>query len=173
MIEESDLGELYPFQKVIWETRNVFDSCTINFVHDTRSSDKATMATLCNTSGKGVYVVASSYMDMMNKCYKQCHNRMRDPSPICIEMPSQTTNKEKAGMVYHTVERIKDGLLDKTRGGYDQWAIDSPQLWVFSAVPPHMDLLPDHKWKVWTITQDNDLHELRPLRSPKDVQQTS
>ncbi|WP_445772263.1 hypothetical protein, partial [Rheinheimera sp.] len=54
-------------------------------------------------------------------------------------------------------EQIKKGKLYDTRYKYQEYWIDSPQIWVFSNIEPDLSMLSLDRWRIWTINEQQQL----------------
>lgn len=77
----------------------------------------------------------------------------RDPKIVFIDMP-RAMDKTKLGGIYSAIEQIKNGYLYDMRYKFSEWWIDSPQVWVFTNIPPKTSLLSADRWKLWVIDRD-------------------
>lgn len=153
------LETLYPFQKQIWDSKDVFDDRTINLIYCPKGNNgKSVVAHLCRILGKGIVLPPLNDAEkLIQACCDIAHAKeVRDPSPIFIDLP-RAMNKERLNGIYTAVEQIKGGNLFDVRYHYKEWDIDSPQIWVFTNIKPDITMLSRDRWVVWNINDNREL----------------
>lgn len=161
------LNNLYPFQKVIFESAKVFEDRVINMIYcEGGNKGKSTIASLCELFGKGIDLPPVNDADkLIQSCCDICMSKdIRDPSPVFVDLP-RAMNKDRLNGIYTAIEQIKKGKLYDLRYTYKEWWIDSPQIWVFSNIEPDLSMLSKDRWRVWII---NEQRELVKYVEPKD-----
>lgn len=152
---------LRPFQKQIYDSANVFEPRIINYIYCEKGNNgKSTIASICELMGKGVDLPPCNDADKLIQsfCNICMTKRMRDPSPVFIDLP-RAMHKDAMNGIFAAVEQIKKGKLYDVRNKYKEWWIDSPQVWVFANVPPKTHLLSSDRWKIWIINDEYELIE--------------
>jgi len=153
------MENLYPFQKIIFDSSSIFDDRIINMIYCPHgNAGKSTVACLSELFGKGIDLPPVNDADkLVASCCDICMKReLRDPSPIFVDLP-RAMNKERLNGIYTAIEQIKKGKLYDLRYTYKVWWIDSPQIWVFSNIEPDISLLSKDRWRVWTINSNKEL----------------
>lgn len=153
------MDKLYPYQKQIYECAKDFDSRTINLIYCEKGNQgKSTIAALCELFGKGEDLppVNDAEKLVQTMCDICIAKNIRDPSPVFFDLPRALDKSRLYGM-YSAIEQIKKGKLYDTRYRYQDYWIDSPQIWVFTNIRPDLDLLSRDRWKIWTIDTDKNL----------------
>jgi len=153
------LEKLYPYQKVIFDSANIFDTRSINLIYCPKGNiGKSTIASLCELFGKGIDLPPINDSEkLIQSCCDICIAKdIRDPSPVFIDMP-RAMGKERLYGIYTAIEQIKKGKLFDLRYSYKEYWIDSPQIWVFSNLVPDLELLSHDRWKIWTVDDDMNL----------------
>lgn len=144
---------LYPYQKMILDSRLNFDPRKINLIYDKKGNKgKSTVASIgellynaidlppVNDAKELIQVMANICIDTNN----------RHPGLVFIDMP-RAMNKESLCGMYTAIEQIKKGKLYDMRYHYKAYWIDSPQIWVFTNIEPNMDWLSADRWNIYTI----------------------
>lgn len=159
------INNLYPFQKVIFDSANVFEDRIINLIFcPDGNKGKSTIASLCELYGKGVDLPPVNDADRLiqSLCDICMAKDLRSPSPVFVDLP-RAMNKDRLNGIYTAIEQIKKGKLYDLRYTYKEWWIDSPQLWVFSNIEPDLSMLSRDRWKIWSITEDKELVPYVPV----------
>jgi len=76
--------------------------------------------------------------------------QMRDPKCIFIDLPRAMDKKHLRGL-FTAIEQIKKGKVFDTRYSYKEWWFDSPQVWVFTNIPPKTHYLSADRWNLYQI----------------------
>lgn len=153
------LDKLHPYQKVIWDSADVFDTRIINMIYCQRGNvGKSTIASLCELFGKGIDLPPVNNSEkLIQTCCDICYGKkQRSPSPVFVDLP-RAMDKERLNGIYTAIEQIKKGKLFDLRYKYKEYWIDSPQIWVFSNIEPEMGMLSRDRWRVWVINEMNEL----------------
>lgn len=153
------LEKLHPYQQQIYNTADHFDSRTINMIYCTKGNQgKSTIASLCELFAKGIDLppVNDAEKLVQSMCDICTSKQLRDPSPVFVDLP-RAMNKERLNGIYTAIEQIKKGKLYDTRYKYQEYWIDSPQIWVFSNIEPDLSMLSLDRWRIWTIDDNKNL----------------
>ena len=153
------MDRLYPYQRQIYECAQNFDSRNINLIYCPKGNQgKSTIAALCELFGKGQDLppVNDAEKLVQTMCDICIAKQIRDPSPVFMDLP-RAMDKTRLNGVYTAIEQIKKGKLYDIRYRYQEYWIDSPQIWVFTNIEPDLDLLSRDRWKVWTLDDDKNL----------------
>lgn len=155
------LEKLYPYQKFIYDSANVFDTRTINMIYCPKGNiGKSTIASICELYANGIDLPPVNDSEkLIQSCCDICiAKNTRTPSPIFVDLP-RAMNKDRLNGIYTAIEQIKKGKLFDLRYTYKEYWIDSPQIWVFSNIPPELNMLSMDRWKVWSVDDKNNLVE--------------
>lgn len=155
---------LYPYQEKIIESRNDFDARLINVIYDPiGNKGKSTLAALIEIKYGGIDMPpVNDYKELIQLAYCVISSMSEKPKIMMFDMP-RALNKEKLCGLYSAIEQIKKGKVYDLRYKYHSLWLDSPQIWVFTNVPPDMNFLSEDRWKVWQI-DDNKM--LVPYEEP-------
>lgn len=156
------LERLYPYQKLIYDNANVFDTRIINMIYCSSGNiGKSTIASVCELYANGIDLPPVNDAEkLIQSCCDICEaKQIRNPSPIFVDLP-RAMNKERLNGIYTAIEQIKKGKLFDLRYKYKEYWIDSPQIWVFSNIEPDLGMLSKDRWRIWTV---NDKKELVPF----------
>lgn len=155
------MDKLKPFQQTIWDSAKQFDSRNINIIYCQKGNNgKSTIAALCELLGNGLDMPPINDAEkLIYTCCNICQAKnCRNPSPIFFDLPRAMT-KDKLYGIYSAIEQIKKGKLFDLRYKYQEWWIDSPQVWVFSNDEPNLNLMSADRWRVWEINENAELVE--------------
>ena len=145
------LTRLYPYQQLIFDTANVFDTRIINMIYcETGNQGKSTIASVCELYGRGIDLPPVNDAEkLIQSCCDVCESKgIRDPSPIFVDLP-RAMNKDRLNGIYTAIEQIKKGKLFDLRYRYKEYWIDSPQIWVFSNIEPDLTMLSADRYRDW------------------------
>ena len=97
----------------------------------------------------------SNYKELMNLVFCM-------PVAKCylVDMP-KAMDKEKQNEFFSAIEDIKNGHIWDNRYTFKEKWIDSPNIWLFTNVPPNRRLLSKDRWRMWEIDSEGDLRALR------------
>jgi len=149
------MENLYPYQRVIFDSAQTFDTRSINFIYCPRGNiGKSTVASLCELYGTGIDLPPANDMEKLiqSACNLCMAKNIRNPSPFFVDLP-RAMDKSKLYGIYSAIEQIKKGKLYDMRYSYTEWWIDSPQIWVFSNREPDLGMLSLDRWKLWTVDE--------------------
>jgi len=149
------MQNLYPYQREIFDSAQVFDTRSINFIYCSRGNiGKSTVASLCELYGTGMDLPPANDMEKLiqSACNLCMAKNIRNPSPFFVDLP-RAMDKSKLYGIYSAIEQIKKGKLYDMRYNYTEWWIDSPQIWVFSNREPDLGMLSLDRWKLWTVDE--------------------
>lgn len=156
------LDRLYPYQKVIYDSAQTFDSRIINMIYCTKGNvGKSTIASICELYANGIDLPPVNDSEkLIQSCCDICMAKeTRCPSPIFVDLP-RAMNKERLNGIYTAIEQIKKGKLFDLRYTYKEYWIDSPQIWVFSNIEPDLSMLSADRWRIWTVNENFELEKL-------------
>lgn len=153
------LERLYPYQKVIYDSADVFDTRIINMIYcPSGNIGKSTIASVCELFAKGIDLPPVNDAEkLIQSCCDICEaKQVRDPSPIFVDLP-RAMNKDRLNGIYTAIEQIKKGKLFDLRYKYKEYWIDSPQIWVFSNIQPDLEMLSKDRWRIWSVNEKKEL----------------
>jgi len=153
------LEKLYPYQKTIYDSADVFDTRIINMIY-CRSGNigKSTIASVCELFANGIDLPPVNDAEkLIQSCCDICEaKQIRNPSPIFVDLP-RAMNKDRLNGIYTAIEQIKKGKLFDLRYKYKEYWIDSPQIWVFSNIEPDLSMLSHDRWRIWSVSDTKEL----------------
>jgi len=155
------LSKLYPYQKYIFDTANVFDTRIINMIYcEAGGVGKSTIASVCELFANGIDLPPVNDAEkLIQSCCDICEAKQsRTPSPIFVDLP-RAMNKDRLNGIYTAIEQIKKGKLFDLRYKYKEYWIDSPQIWVFSNIEPDLSMLSKDRWRVWYVDDNKELQK--------------
>lgn len=150
------LEKLYPYQKVIYDSANVFDTRIINMIYcPSGNIGKSTIASVCELYANGIDLPPVNDAEkLIQSCCDICEaKQIRNPSPIFVDLP-RAMNKDRLNGIYTAIEQIKKGKLFDLRYKYKEYWIDSPQIWVFSNIEPDLEMLSADRWRIWSVNSE-------------------
>lgn len=153
------LEKLYPYQKVIYDSANEFDTRIINMIYCPRGNiGKSTIASVCELYANGIDLPPVNDAEkLIQSCCDICEAKQsRNPSPIFVDLP-RAMNKDRLNGIYTAIEQIKKGKLFDLRYKYKEYWIDSPQIWVFSNIEPDLGMLSKDRWRIWEVDEKYEL----------------
>lgn len=156
------INNLYPFQQVIFNSKDLFNDRMINMIYAPKGGEgKSTIASLCELLSTGIDLPPVNDAEkLIQSCCNICMSkRTRSPSPIFVDLP-RAMDKNKLRGIYTAIEQIKKGKLYDVRHKFKAWWIDSPAIWVFSNIMPLKELLSSDRWNLWTINEQKQLQEM-------------
>lgn len=154
--------KLYPWQKTVVESKDIFDPRIVNFVYDPRGNNgKSIIAALCELLHGGIDLPPiGDHKELLQVvCDILIAKECRDPKLVFVDLPRSLDSK-KLGPFMVAIEQIKKGHVADVRHHYKDWWFDSPQIWVFANWKPNLDYLSADRWKFHTI---DDFKNLRSL----------
>lgn len=143
--------ELLPWQADILNSREIWDTRTINILYDkTGNIGKSTLATYGGCRGLLRNIpVMNEYRDIMRMIMDTPENKL-----YLIDFPRALTKQSSAGF-WSAIETIKNGYAYDDRYSFREKYFDCPQVWVFTNVLPHEELLSKDRWKYWRVVDGN------------------
>lgn len=147
------LDRLYPWQEKVLESRNVFDSRSVNLVYDPEGNHgKSTCASLAELHYQGLDLppITDAKELMQVACDILMAKECRTPAIVFMDLPRSMDQKRLAPFMV-AIEQIKKGHVCDVRHHYKDWWFDSPQIWVFANWMPDLKFLSKDRWKLWTI----------------------
>lgn len=166
------LEKLYPYQKVIYDSADVFDTRIINMIYCPKGNiGKSTIASVCELYGNGIDLPPVNDAEkLIQSCCDICEAKgSRTPSPIFVDLP-RAMNKDRLNGIYTAIEQIKKGKLFDLRYKYKEYWIDSPQIWVFSNIEPDLGMLSADRWKIWGVNEKKELVKISDMENDTDVE---
>lgn len=146
-----DITELYPWQKIIVNDADVWDTRTINWVvNETGNQGKSILKTYLGVNKLGRAIpLCNDYRDIM---------RIVMDTPKCklyiIDIPKAFRNGLK-NEFYAGIETLKDGYAFDDRYSFKEEYFDCPNIWVFSNQDPDKSLLSLDRWRIWDLKDKN------------------
>lgn len=155
------LSNLYPYQKVIFDSPNHFNDREINVIYcKSGNIGKSTIASICDLYGKGIDLPPVNNSEkLIQSCCDICiAKNIRDPGPIFIDIPRAYDQTKLFGL-FTAIEQIKKGKLYDMRHHYKEYWIDSPAIWVTMNVISRklLEMLSKDRWKIWQVNKDMEL----------------
>lgn len=140
--------KLWPWQQHVLDSADVWDTRTINFIHDEPgNSGKSTLVGYgaCRKLLRAVPVM-DSYKDLMRFVYDVPSSKM-----YIIDVPKAMTRSDAHGF-WSAIESIKNGYCYDDRYHFKEKWFDSPTVWVFGNFLPDKSLLSRDRWAMWEMT---------------------
>jgi hypothetical protein len=159
---EMDYESMYPYQKVIYDSREVYDKRHINFVYcPSGNIGKSTIAHHMFFKGLAYMIPPYSDGDKISQffCSYLSTRKVRDPKVVFLDCPRSMKQYKMSG-IYRAIESIKCGCVTDTRYGGTIWGFKSPQVWVFSNEKPYIKALSQDRWKVWEVNEKMEFVEM-------------
>lgn len=155
------LNNLYPYQKVIYDSPKHFDDRVVNIIYCPNGNiGKSTIASICDLYGKGIDLPPVNNAEkLIQSCCDICiAKNIRDPGPIFVDIPRAYDQTKLYGL-FTAIEQIKKGKLYDMRHSYREWWIDSPPIWVTMNVisPKLLEMLSSDRWKIWKVNHKKEL----------------
>jgi hypothetical protein len=166
------MDNLYPWQKKVLDSADVFDDRIINYVYCRHGNvGKSTIASVCELYYNAIDLppVNDAKELIASACDICMATECRDPKLVFVDLP-RAMDKNKLYGIYSAIEQIKKGKLVDLRYHYKCWWIDSPQIWVFSNRMPDMRMLSSDRWKLWKVNAEKDLEALSGDDSDDEVE---
>jgi len=158
------IDRLWPWQKQVLDSRELFDDRRVNMVVDTAGCNgKSTVAALGDLHFGGIDLPpVGDHKELLQCC---CDILMakeeREPGLVFVDLPrSLTTDAKRFGPFMTAIEQIKKGKVFDMRFHYKEWWFDSPQVWVFANHPPNVNLMSADRWRWYTIDAFKNLREI-------------
>ena len=158
-----DATNFYPLQTKVWNSADVVDNRSINYVCNPGGCvGKTVIAALMALHQRAVLIppVNDAEKLIASICNILSGREIREPKCMFIDLP-RSLDKAKLGGIYSAIEQIKNGYVYDMRYHYKEWWFDSPQLWIFSNEPPKLHFLSRDRWNLWQVV-DNDLVPYEP-----------
>lgn len=158
------MDNLYPFQKSILDSRDIFETRSVDCVICPHGGEgKSTVASLAELYKKGydLPTVNDAQMLINMTCDLLIKHDDREPGLLFFDMP-RSQSKEKLYGLFSAVEQIKKGKVYDPRYSYKTWWFDSPRIWIFMNSDPDVTLLTRDRWRFWTINEDKELVHYEP-----------
>ena len=153
--------ELYPYQKAILASRDVFEKRVVNILLDIHGNmGKSTLSALGELVHRGIDLpIISDHKELIQVvCCKLRDTNNRDPKLIMLDLPRALTYDDKRiGPYMMAIEQIKKGHVFDCRNHYKDWWFNSPQVWVFCNQLPNLSMLSKDRWRVYRISEAREL----------------
>jgi len=155
------VDRLYPYQQLIYDKCEVREPRFCNVLYDPDgNSGKSSIASIMELLGKGYDMPPINDGEkLIQSACNMWMDKERDPKCVFIDMP-RSLDKSRLYGIYTAIEQIKKGKVYDIRYSYRKWWFHSPQIWVFTNVPPDLTCLSADRWKVWIV---NSAKELQPF----------
>lgn len=146
-----EMINLRPFQKQIIDSRNEWDTRTINVIVDTLGNlGKSRLTSYIRAYKYGRYIPCiNSYKDIMAIVLDTPTSQM-----YIFDIPRSISHKNLTEC-YSAIETIKDGYAFDTRYSFKEKSFDCPTIWVFTNTQPPEKLFSKDRWKFWKINSND------------------
>lgn len=147
------------WQNKVIQSKNLFNDRIVNLIYDpVGNKGKSTVASIGELMHNGIDLPpVNDAKDLIQTMCDICMSKnQRDPGLVFLDLP-RAMDKERLFGMYQAIEQVKKGKLYDMRYKYRDWWIDSPTIWVFSNHKPDLSVLSADRWKIYTITDDDDL----------------
>lgn len=158
------MDHLYPFQRQIMESRDIFEKRIVDCVVAPEGGEgKSTIAALMELHGKGIDMpTVNDGQALINMtCDILISRDCREPGLMFFDMP-RSQSKEKLHGLFTAIEQIKKGKVYDPRYSYKDWWFDSPRVWIFMNEDPDVRALTSNRWRFWTISAHKRLVKYVP-----------
>lgn len=145
---------LRPWQADVVKHSQDFNDRWINWIGDMQGNlGKSTIAHYCRLFHKAIVLPATNDQDRLvaSACDIMMAMKIRDPKMVFIDLP-RAQDKKTLGGLLAGIEQIKSGYIYDMRHEFRSWDFDSPQIWVFSNMPPPQSAMSRDRWRFWNIT---------------------
>jgi hypothetical protein len=142
-----EIGKLYDWQDKVIDLSKTWDTRHIHVIVDpSGNKGKSTLVTYMGVHGLGKQLpFCNDFKDLLRMCYDV------GPKPAyLIDMP-RAIAKNKLHQLYGAIESIKSGYCYDERYEFKDRYFNCPNIFIFSNVPPDLDLLSVDRWVIWTI----------------------
>ena len=159
---------LYEWQEVVKSSADVFDDRSVNVIFDPEGNHgKSYIASLCSLLYGAISLPPSNdFKELIAVACDICMAKQtRSPKLIFCDMPRAYSKTSLFGF-YSAIEQIKKGHLFDMRYKYQEYWIDSPNIWIFTNEPPDESMLSRGRWKIYTI---NDEKKLVPFKTENSL----
>lgn len=152
-----EIETLYPWQEHIIADRLIWDTRTINIIHDKDGNKgKSTLKTYIGAHEFGrALPFSNDFKDIMRMV-------MDTPktSLYIIDIP-RALRKDQLFQFFAGVEEIKNGYAFDDRYHFKEEYFDCPNIWIFMNVIPDREYLSRDRWRLWEITEERTLVRLQ------------
>ena len=151
------IDNLLPWQKVVWESADKFDTRVINLVFDPDGGNgKSTIAALMDLHKRGIDLPPMNDAEKLIQSVADIlmARKIREPKVVFVDLP-RAMDKRRLGGLYTAIEQVKKGKVYDVRYHYKEWWFDSPQIWVFTNIEPDLSMLSRDRWRLWTIVNSD------------------
>lgn len=154
-----DIQELRPWQQRVVDSRNEWDTRSINIIVDEKGNNgKTILCTYCGVHGYGRRVPFSNdFRDIMRMIMDTPTSKM-----YLFDIP-RALKKDHLYQFYAGIEEIKNGYAFDDRYHFREKWFDCPTIWIFTNTKPERELLSSDRFKFWKI-ENNQLVIEEPAR---------
>lgn len=142
-----EIKELRPWQQAVINSRDVFDTRTINIIVDKDGNNgKSVLKTWvgCKKLGRAIPFM-NDYKDIMRMV-------MDTPKmPLYIIDIPRALRKDQLYQFFSGIETLKDGYAFDDRYSFKEAYFDCPQIWVFMNKMPEIESLSNDRWRIYEI----------------------
>ena len=159
-----DPAKFYPYQKKIYDSREIQDNYFINYLYCPNGNIGKTTIACHMDCKKMAYVIPplnNGYKMTQFFCSFLSNRKDRDPKLVFVDIP-RSMNQNKVSGFYTAIESIKKGLVFDTRYGGKKWHYKPPQVWVFSHKKPNLRALSRQRWKIWMVNEQKEFEAIDP-----------
>jgi len=160
-----DMVELYPYQKKIVESRNIYDPRIIDCIVDPKGDKgKSCISQYCAVYKLGIMIPpCQDYRDVMRIVLDKLLIYPTIDKLYLIDIPRALKGKNLCNF-FAGIEILKNGYAYDDRYTFRDKHIDRPRIWVFTNSVPQINDLSEDKWRWWTVV-DKDLQEIKDIRT--------
>lgn len=150
-----EIQELRPWQKMIVENRNVWDTRTINLIYDESGNHgKSILKTYIGVHQLGRSIpFMNDYRDMMRMVMDTKKEKL-----YIIDVP-RALRKDQLFQFFSGIETLKDGYAYDDRYHFKEEYFDCPNIWIFMNIIPDTSYLSNDRWKIWTFDDNSNLKQ--------------
>lgn len=141
---------LRPWQQAIVDSRNVWDTRTINCLVDHNGNiGKSTLASHVRAFKYGRVLPPED--DTINILRNVCD--MPTAKMYLFDMP-RAMKKGNLWKFFSAVETLKDGYAYDSRNHFQEKVFDCPTIWIFTNKKPELRFLSRDRWRFWKVVDD-------------------
>jgi hypothetical protein len=148
--------KLYPWQKIIWDSRDKDFERTINILYSPEGNEgKSTIAALVDLHGRGMLIRSVNKKEISQSIYYQLADRnIRTPGVMIFDLP-RAMGEDNLYCLFSLIKDIKTGVVQNAR--HAEWWFDPPSIWIFTKFIPNKDFLSGDRWNIWIIDENRNL----------------
>lgn len=150
--------KLYPWQEMIINDANIFDTRKINVVFDpVGGKGKSTLCTYIGVHGIGRKLPYSNdFRDIMRMVMCTPTSKL-----YIIDMP-KAISKDRLYQFFSGIEEIKNGYAYDDRYKFKEKFFNCPNIWLFTNSIPAQSMLTNDRWVYWNF--DKSGMNLKPMK---------